>query len=210
MGRLTFLLALVVLLDACQLGATAPPAPSASPTPHTPPTVAVLMPSDVQPPLEHCSNSGSITSYLAALGAVSPDLATKVSSQWQALKKLGATDAAIALFTADPAACSAELAASGSVKSEASFVAQFVDEGAADRAWQAGVLGFAPPNLGELPPGVTRGAGTGLGDSSWTFDRAPVRLASWRKSVFVALVVVTNLDAGVMAAATAAVDPRLT
>ena len=210
MGRLTSLLALVVVLGACQLGSTATPAPLPSPTPHTAPAQAVLKASEAQPSLGLCSNSGSITSYLASLKTTSPDLATKATSQWRALKTLGATDAAIALFTADPATCSAELAASGSVRSEASFVAEFVDEGAADRAWQAGVLGFAPPAPGELSPGVSRGEATRLGASSWTYDRAPVRLAAWRRSVFVALVVVTNLDAGALSAATAAVDARLT
>jgi hypothetical protein len=34
-------------------------------------------------------------------------------------------------------------------------------------------------------------------------------LASWRKSVYVALVVVSNLDLNAFHAATAAIDPRL-
>jgi hypothetical protein len=37
-----------------------------------------------------------------------------------------------------------------------------------------------------------------------------LRLACWRKSVFVAFVVVSNLDAAAFKAATAAVDARLT
>ncbi len=94
-------------------------------------------------------------------------------------------------------------------KSAAGFVAVFADEGQADRAWQSGVLGFVPPAPGELPPGLNRGASTGLGLSSWTYDRTPVRLACWHKSVFVALVVLTNLDAPAFKAATAAVDARL-
>jgi hypothetical protein len=61
----------------------------------------------------------------------------------------------------------------------------------------------------EIRPGVTRGTATGLGLSSWTYDRAPVQLACWHKSVFVALVVVSNLDAATFKAATTAIDARL-
>jgi hypothetical protein len=85
----------------------------------------------------------------------------------------------------------------------------FGDEGQADRAWQSGVLGFVPPAPGELPPGLNRGTATGLGLSAWTYERAPVRLACWHKSVFVALVVLTNLDPAAFKTATAAVDARL-
>ena len=44
---------------------------------------------------------------------------------------------------------------------------------------------------------------------SWTYDRSNIRLASWHKSVFVALVVVSNLDAAAFKAATATIDARL-
>ncbi len=66
-----------------------------------------------------------------------------------------------------------------------------------------------PPTTGELPAGVTSGTTTGLGLSSWTYDRPPVRLASWHKSVFVALVIVSNLDAATFKATTTAIDARL-
>jgi hypothetical protein len=59
-------------------------------------------------------------------------------------------------------------------------------------------------------PGTARGTGTGLGLNSWTYDRPPLRLACWRKSVFVAFVVVSNLDVAAFKAAAAAVDARLT
>jgi len=80
------------------------------------------------------------------------------------------------------------------------------DAGQADRAWEGGVFGFMPPTPGESQAGVTRGAGTGLGLSSWTYDRPPVYLASWHKSVFIALVVISNLDAATFKAATASDD----
>jgi hypothetical protein len=183
--------------------------PLPSPTPYTPSLSAVLQAAEAPAQLQACPHSGPIASYIASLQAADPALAARMAAQWQALKHAGAREAAISLFTADPSACSAELAAQGSVLSAASVVVAFNDEGQADRAWEAGVFGFVPPAPGELPPGVDRGAGTGLGPSSWTYDRAPVRLACWHKSVFVALVVFTNLDAAAFKAAAAAIDARL-
>jgi len=85
----------------------------------------------------------------------------------------------------------------------------FDDEGEAERVWQSGLFGFVPPATGEVAPGLIRGTSTGLGASSFVYDRPSVRLASWQRSVFVALVVVSNLDATTFHAATGAVDPRL-
>jgi hypothetical protein len=136
-------------------------------------------------------------------------LASMVAAQWEQLRLAGATAAAISLFTASPAACNAELGATSNVKSIASIVVEFPDSGQADRAWVSGAFGFVPPAPGEILPGVTRGSATGLGLSSWTYDRTPVRLACWHKSFFVALVVASNLDAAAFKAATVAVDARL-
>lgn len=150
-----------------------------------------------------------MTTYTASLKTAAPALASSIAAQWKALQGHGATQAAITLFAGDPSACTAELGASGTVKSAASLVVAFTDDGQADRAWQAGVLGFAPPAPGESPPGITRGTATGLGASSFTYSRAPVQVAVWRKSVFVAIVVFANLNATSFKAATAAVDARL-
>jgi hypothetical protein len=199
----------VILLAGCQATPTPVVSPVLSPTPHTPVTTAALQAADVPADLQPCPASGPIATYLTTIKAANPTLAQKLSVQWLALEKSGAQDAAITLFAADPTACSAELAATGTVRSAASVVVVFADEGQADRAWQAGLLGFAPPAPGEVPPGMVRGTDTGLGDSSWTYRNAPVALASWRKLVFVALLVVTNLDDTAFKAAAAAVDARL-
>jgi len=208
-GRFPLVVALVALLAGCQVASTPVATPLVSPTPHTPVTSAALQAADVPADLKPCPASGPIAAYLTAIKTSNPILAHSLSAQWQALRQSGARDAAITLFAADPAACSAELAASGKARSAASIVVSFGDEGQADRAWQAGILGFTPPAPGQSPPGVTRGKDTGLGDSAWTYQNAPVSLASWRKSVFVALVVVTILDDTAFKAATAAVDARL-
>jgi hypothetical protein len=132
-----------------------------------------------------------------------------MTGRWQQLQAQGAVEAAISLFAADPAACTAELAATSTIKAAASFVAVFADEGEAERAWESGVLGFVPPASGQVAPGLVRGTTTGLGLSSWTYDRPSVRLACWRRSVFVALVVLSNLDPTTFKSVTVAIDARL-
>jgi hypothetical protein len=207
-GRLVVAL-LVVGLVACQSETHAVFSPVPSPTPHTAPTAAILQSGDVPAGLNVCLGSGPIDVYLSVLGDADAALAAREITAWQTLRQLGAKSGAISLFTSDPSACVAELGAKGNVKAMASFVAQFGDDGEADRAWQAGVFGFVPPPTGQLSTGLTRGAGTGLGGSSFVYDRPSVRLASWRRSVFIALVVVSNLDLNAFHAATGAVDPRL-
>jgi hypothetical protein len=170
---------------------------------------AVLRQTDVPSGLSQCAASGPFDAYVTNLQTSQPTLASRLNDEWQSMRTLGARSAAIALFTSDASACTAELGAATNPKSAAGFVAMFADEGQAERAWQSGVLGFVPPAPGELPPGLSRGTPTGLGLSAWTYDRAPVRLACWHRSVFVALVVLTNLDASAFKAATAAVDARL-
>ena len=200
---------LALVTAACQVASTPVAAPIVSPTPHTPATAAALQPAEAANGLEPCPNSGAMAAYLAGLRPSNPALAAKLSAEWATLQAAGADGAAVTLYAADPSACSAELAASGAVKSEASVVVAFADEGEADRAWQAGVFGFAPPPAGDSGPGVTHGKATGLGDASWTYTSVPVQLACWRRSVFVALIVVANLDGATFKAAAAAVDARL-
>jgi hypothetical protein len=200
---------LVAVSAGCQITSSPTPTPPPSPTPHIPVTSAILQAADVPADLQSCPGSGPIAAYLSNLQTNNPVLAQNVSAQWRSLQQAGAQEAAISLFTSDPSACSAELGADGGAKAAASFVAAFADEGQADRAWETGLLGFVPPAPGELPPGVVRGTSTGLGPSSWTYGRTPVRLASWRRIIFVALVVLTNLDSDAFKTATAAVDARI-
>jgi len=208
--RLIAILGLSILIASCQSNTpVVVVSPSPSPSPHSAPTDAVLQSSEVPSGLSPCLGSGPIDVYITTLANADANLAARVANQWQQLRLAGATSGAISLFTSTPAACNAELATTSTAKSITAFVAAFPDPGQADRAWNAGVFGFMPPAPGELPAGVTRGTGTGLGLSSWTYDRPPVRLACWHKSVFIALVVVGNLDAATFKAATTAIDGRL-
>jgi len=206
-----FLSAIAVLLSllACQGETHAVFSPVPSPSPHAAATAAILQSSDVPAGLSVCVGSGPIDVFLSVLEGTAPTVASRESDQWLQVRNQGATAGAISVFAANASACSAELGATNGVKAMTSFVARFADEGEADRAWQSGVFGFAPPPPGQLTPGLTRGTSTGLGLSSFTYDRPSVRLASWHRSVFVALVVVSNFDVTTFKAATAAIDPRL-
>jgi hypothetical protein len=207
-GRLISILALYVVLAGCQ-NTPARPAPSPSPSPHNTAAAAVLQSGELPQGLTKCAGSGPITGYIANLQASDAALAARMTDQWQQLRARGAVDAAISLFAADPSACTAELAATTKIKSVASFVAVFADEGQAERAWGSGVLGFVTPAPDQLAPGLLRGSGTGLGPSSWAYASGQVRLACWRRSVFLSLVVLSNLDATAFKAVTAAIDARL-
>ena len=199
----------MALAAACQGQTQATPAPSPVPTPHTTPLAAVLQPTEVPGGLFNCLASGPIDSYVTTVAGANPPVSSAAASEWAKLKAGGATAAAISIYADDATACAAEVGATSSARSAMSFVAIFGDAGEADRAWSAGVFGFTPPAVGEQAPGVTLGSGTGLGTSSFTFERTPVLLASWHRSAFVAVVVFVNLDAGAFRAATAAVDARL-
>ncbi len=193
----------------CQNGTQPVVSPVPSPSPHTEATAAILQSGDVPAGLNVCLGSGPIDVYLSVLSSADADLAARESNYWQQLRTGGAIAGAISVFAANPTACKAELGATTNVQAMTSLVVQFRDEGEADRAWLSGVFGFAPPPPGQLSPGLTRGTGTGLGPSSFTYDRPSVRLACWRRSVFVVLVVLSNLDLITFHAATAAIDPRL-
>ena len=209
MRRLIAILALSAVVGACQSGTHPVASPPPTPTPHTAATDAILQSADIPSGLNPCLGSGPIDVYVTTLAHTNATLAGRVGAQWEQLRVAGATAGAVSLFSASAAACNAELAATSNVKSIAAFVGVFADSGQADRAWGSGVFGFAPPAPSEILPGVTRGTATGLGLNSWTYDRAPVHLACWHKSVFIALVVVSNLNGATFTAAATAVDARL-
>ena len=209
MGRLLGASAALVLLVGCQNQTHAVFSPVPSPSPHTTPTSAILQPGDIPAGLTVCPGSGPIDVYLETLATSSPSLAQSLAMAWDQLITERAQEGAVSTYASASAACTAELGVTSSLKAATSIVAIFDDSGQADRAWESGVFGFVPPKPGELAAGVTRGAATGLGTSSFTFGRGSVQLASWHRSVFVALVVLSNLPTAAFTAATAAVDARL-
>ena len=209
MGRFLAAFLVSAALVACQNETHAVFSPAPRPTPHTASTAAVLQSSDVPAGLRACPGSGPIDVYIAVMQSTEGNVGGRATEAWLQLVRDGAVSGAISLFVANQSACKAELGASAGVKAMTSFVAQFVDENAADRAWHDGVFGFVPPPPGALTPGVAVGSSTGLGVSSFTYERPSVRLACWRHGVFLALVVVSSFDLNTFKATTAAVDPRL-
>ena len=208
MGRFLIAFALVALVG-CQNETHAVFSPVPSPSPHVQPTQAILQSNDAPPGLAVCPGSGPIDVYLTVLVQSNAALAGSEAEHWLLLRSQGAESGAISIFAASPSACTAELGATAGVRAVTSFVARFPSAGEANRAWASGVFGFQPPPVGEVAPGVTRGTSTGLGPSSFTYDRPSIRLACWQRSMYVALVVASDLDLGAFTAATAAIDPRL-
>ena len=208
MGRFIAIVALSSLLVGCSNSSTVA-TPSPSPSPHATVVATVLQQNEVPTALGPCPGSGPIAGYLSKLQTADPTLASRITEQWQQLRAKGAVDAAISLYAADPTACTAEMAVNAKTKAAANFVAVFADAGQAERAWGAGILGFVPPASDQITPGLLRGTGTGLGASSWTYNRPSVLIACWRRSVFVSLLVVTNLDAATFKSVTSAINPRL-
>jgi hypothetical protein len=201
--------ALVLLLASCQNETHPVFSPSPNPSPRAAPTAAVLQPNEVPAGLTKCPASGPLDSYISAVELSDLRLAAQWGAQWAELRSRGARAGAISIYADDTSACGDELAATTSAKAIASAVIEFAEVGQAERAWQAGVFGFTPPAPAQLQAGMVRGTATGLGPSSFTYTRPSVRLACWRHSVYVALVVATNLDQGAFQAATASIDPRL-
>jgi len=196
-------------LVACQGSTPAAATPSPIPSPRTTVTAAVLQQSETPKGLGACAGSGPIAGYLTRLRAADSALGLVMTLRWQQLQAKGADDAAISVYGDGGAACTSELGVTTTFKAVASFVAIFKDEGQAERAWASGVLGFVPPAPDQVAPGLVRGTTTGLGVSSWTYDRPTVRIACWRRSVFVALVVLTNLEVADFKTVTTTIDARL-
>jgi hypothetical protein len=210
-ARLTLAIVLTAVLAACQTGSppATVPTPSPSPTPHSTAIAAILQSTEVPSGLTVCLGSGPIDVYLVSLSQADPTAGARASAQWQQMTLHGARDGAISLFAANTSACNADLGATSSVKAIASFVARFDDSGQAHRAWEAGVFGFTPPPPGQIVTGVTGGTATGLGLSSFTYERPSVRLGSWQRSVFVALLVASNFDSGTFKTQATTIDARL-
>jgi len=201
--------ALTALLVACQSASKPVATVTPSPVKHPAVTDVVLQTSEIPRGLGACPGSGPMAGYLAKLRAADSALGLAMTLRWQQLQAKGALDAAMNVVGDGGTVCTSELGVTTDNKSVASFAAAFADQGQAERAWGSGVLGFVPPAPDQLEPGLVRGTVTGLGVSSWTYSRPSVQLACWRRSVYVVLVVVTNMEAVDFKTVTAAIDARI-
>ena len=209
MSRFLASVALTALLVACQSASKPVATVTPSPVKHPAVTDVVLQTSEIPRGLGACPGSGPMAGYLAKLRAADSALGLAMTLRWQQLQAKGALDAAMNVVGDGGTVCTSELGVTTDNKSVASFAAAFADQGQAERAWGSGVLGFVPPAPDQLEPGLVRGTVTGLGVSSWTYSRPSVQLACWRRSVYVVLVVVTNMEAVDFKTVTAAIDARI-
>ena len=209
MGRFIPAILVGLALVACQNETHPVFTPAPSPSPHLAPTAAILQTNEIPTGLTACPGSGPMDVYLSVLATTNATVASRASDEWNSLVAEGASSGAFVVYAANASACAAELGATTNVKAITSFVARFGNESQADRTWHDGVFGFAPPPPGQLTPGLTLGTSTGLGASSFTYDRPSVRLACWRHGLYVAMIVAGNQDLNTFRAATGAVDARL-
>ena len=175
------------------------------------PDQVALRAGDVPGALKSCPGSGSIDSYLKSTRTRDPDSYANLSDAWAALQSAGAKAAAITAYSDDLSNCSGVLGA-GRGRSASSFVIRYHDDGAAVTAFKKGILKFPNPGAGQQTPGLTVGAGTGLGGNSWVFDQAvqgrSAYVAFWQRGSFDMLVLAADLDAADAKRAVESVDSR--
>lgn len=176
------------------------------------PVQAGLQAGDVPANLRRCPGSGAIDGFLQELGRRNPAARDEVQQSWRELKQAGGSDAAIDLFAAAPAACAARLG-TGDGTTVASYVVRFRDEQSAAAAFRKGMLGFGTPNQDEQIEGLTQGAATGVGQTSWIVQRQvggrALFVACWQRGAMAALLLGVDLDPLHARQAMTAVDGRI-
>jgi hypothetical protein len=198
-----------MLLISCQNESHPAFSPAPSPSPHILPAAAILQSSEVPAGLTACVGSNQpVDVYASVMNGFDTAIGRRWSGYWDDIVAEGAESGSVSVYASDPASCAAELGAANA-SAIASVVIRFADDGQADRAWQAGLFGFIPPAPAQLQAGMTRGAATGLGLSSFTYERPSARLATWRRGFYVALVIASNLDVNTFKASAALINARL-
>ena len=189
-------------MAACEAGAPAAPDPAQ----------VGLQAGDLPANLRRCPGSGAIDGFLQELGRRNPSARDEVQQSWREQRQAGGSDAAIDLFAADPAACGARLG-TGPGTTVASYVVRFRDEQSAAAAFRKGMLGFSTPNQDQQLEGLTQGAATGVGRSSWVLQRQvggrALYVAFWQHGAMTVLLLSVDLDPLHARQAMSAVDGRI-
>ena len=194
--------ALLVLL-ACQgIGPPGPPAASQ----------LALQDGDLPSDLRRCPASGEIDAHLRALPPADRAARDELSTEWAELRRRGATGAAVAVYSAQPAACGMRLG-TGPGASVSSLVVTFGDDAAAAGAYDRGMLGFTTPAEDQDTGDMTRGVATGLGRRSWVLMRSvagrSLLVGLWERNRVAALVVAVDEDPLHAKQAMSGVDGRI-
>jgi hypothetical protein len=180
----------------------------------TPPNPAQigLRQGDLPAGLQSCPASGAIDGYLRSLQKGSAPAHDELLAAWRDLQRRGAAEAAVAVYAAQPAACSTRLGAGEGVNAT-TVVVSFRDDGKATAAYQQGVLGFTTPSEDAEVPDMTRGAATGIGRDAWVLQRSvqgrSLIVGLWARNAVLVLFVAVDVDPLHAKQALATVDRRI-
>lgn len=161
------------------------------------PTRITLQQSDLPVGLQRCSASGEIGDFVRSLQRDNPAAHDELATAWRDLQHRGADAAAVSVFVAQPATCSARLGA-GQGTNVATVVVRFTSDGAAAAAYRSGVLGFTTPNENAEVPNMVRGAATGVGRNAWIIERTvqgrSVIVGLWERHAILVVFVAVDAD----------------
>jgi hypothetical protein len=185
---------------ACQVGA-----------PATSPGQVALQAQDLAADLRACPASGSVDGYLQRLARRDPQAHATLAQGWTQLKKEGAADGAMAVYTAQPSDCD-RAPGTGAGRAASTLVARFGGEQDAAGAYARGAMGFPTPAADEQEPGLRQGVATQLSERSWLLEREVVGhvldVAYWQRGSFTVFFVGQDLDTVEVGRALVAVDGR--
>jgi len=180
--------------------------------PSVPPAQIGLQSGDLPDGLSRCRASGDIDTFLHSLQGDSLAAHDELVAAWKDMQRRGATKAAVTVYAVQPAACAARLG-SGPGASVTSIVVEFRDGGAAQAAFQRGVLGFTTPSEDADVPDMTRGAATGLGRSAWVIERTTqgraLIVGLWERSAVLVLFMAVDADPLHAKQAMSSIDGRI-
>ena len=206
-------LGLLTLVVACSpLGASGPPAPTAS-------SVAVKA-SDLPTGMVRCDLSGDINSYLKKIQTKDPSTYNTIKSQWEAAQKSGATAADVEFYSDSAAHCTA-LESNGSqigtatYKLVVNFAFQFKDQASAEKGYTTeSIFGFSASSLKASQVPVIEGTATGLGKNSIvltiTISSQSFYVAVWQNKQFMVILAILNIDTAASKKAALAENSRIT
>jgi hypothetical protein len=176
------------------------------------PTRIGLQQGDLPATLDRCPASGDVDGFVRSLQRSDPAAHDELLTAWRDLQRRGAVQAAVTVYAAQPAACSARLG-TGDGTSVTSVVVRLRDDGAAAAVYQGGVLGFTTPSEDAEVPGMTRGAATGFGRNAWVLESSvqgrSLIVGLWERNAVLVLVVAVDADPLHAKQAMATVDGRI-
>ncbi len=165
---------------------------------------------DVSAEFKRCSQSGTVESYLKALPAGS-QWRSLLAAGWKQLQSEAADASAATVFTTTTEACTVE-PGTASARGAISIVARFPDDGAAQRAFETGILGFPTPAQDQLEPGLRQGVATQLGPHSWMRQRNlgnhTLSVVFWQSRSLCIFVLASSFDSIELQRALVAIDGR--